>query len=606
MLCLLLALLQEKPTRLPSTDLKQPVIWGTVCEDGPGLAFGGQDQTAPDGNPHTRIKVDGQWKAIHEQLEASNPNRARREKVLAALVAGRKTHAGVRHAFFEGGDVPRMKEESPIQGVVGRRIDLEVLEKQAEALDAEPAPRALTAIAWDAKTKLYVLFGGDHLDYLTNDTWVFDPAGPTWTLRKPAAAPPPRANHTLTAVDGKVVLKGGYTYTSSTDYVGGQYRNLADGEWTYDVEANTWSGTGVAPDTRVYRTGRLHPDYFLDPPTGTTADLLKALPANEWVSMKPPKLPALNRDWGTAVYDPDRQLILRWSGGHSAHGGSDVLHYHTNTNRWELTMPVEFPLGQLYTNTEYPEGVNFNRRPWVTGHTYQSYGYDVRFKKMYFVGRKADCHVWDPDLGDWSSRFLKPKEMTYGDAYYTLTLTSTPAGLVCWTKDGRLFTLNESSWVERPVKGKLAGSVVDNSTLAYDTKRERLLFWRKGYGDKNPYDGEIQAVDKDGVVSSLNPAGKEKAVDVPYLCQIRYDAGNDLFLVGGTVDGRTPAYEPAGNRWVSLKIGGDDPSGKKGRNVSLGLMYDAARKLFWAVDTHSQVYVLRLDPATADLRPLLR
>ncbi|HEX7896765.1 MAG TPA: kelch repeat-containing protein [Planctomycetota bacterium] len=583
MLLLLLLALQEKPTRLPSTDLKQRVIWGTVCEDGPGLAFGGQDQEAPDGNPHTRVKVDGQWKAI--EWPGKRPDGAEIRQARQAL-------ARARFDFFEG------RGEAP--AVVKLRQALEAVERELEARDVEPAPRALTAIAWDAKSKLYVLFGGDHFDYLTNDTWVFDPAVPKWTLRRPPSAPPPRANHALTAVDGKITLKGGYTYTSSTDYVGGQYRNLADGEWTYDVEANAWSGAGVAPDTRVYRTGRLHPDHFLVPPAG---EPLGALPANEWVSMKPPKLPAMNRDWGTAVYDPDRQLILRWSGGHSAHGGTDVLQYHTNTNRWELTMPVEFPLGQTYSNTEYPEGVNFNRRPWVTGHTYQSYGYDPIGKKMHFLGRKSDGHVWDPDLGDWTARYPKPKELVYGDCFYTLTITSTPSGLVCWTKDGKLFRY-ESTWMLRNINGTLPGSVVDNSTLAYDAKRDRLLFWRKGYGDKNPYDGEIQAVDKDGVVSALNPEGKAAAVAVPYLCQIRYDVANDLFLVGGTVEGRTPAYDPEKNRWVTLKIGGEDPSGKKGRNVSLGMMYDAKRKLFWAVDTNSHVYVLRLDPATADLRPL--
>lgn len=611
MLLFLALLLQQKPYRIPPVDLKERVIWGTVCEDGPGLAFGGQDQQASDGAARTRIKVEGKWTSIHERLRELNPKQGecdalRRDSLRPAL-------AQARHLIFEGHssgkiDVPgasALNVEDLRKFLRDGLEGLERLDKAAAALDAEPPPRALTAIAWDPKTKLYVLFGGDHFDYLTNDTWVFDPAIPKWSLRRPPSAPPPRANQAMKAVDGKIVLTGGYTYTSSTNYVGGQYRELADGEWTYDIEADAWSGTGVAPDTRVYRTGRLHPDHFLEPPGTSTADALAALPANEWVSMKPPKLPALNRDWGTAVYDPDRQLILRWSGGHSAHGGTDVLHYHTNTNRWELTMPVEFPLGQTYSNTEYPEGVNFNRRPWVTGHTYQSYGYDARFQKMFFVGRKADCHIWVPALGDWAGRFEKPKEMTYGDAFYTLTLTSTPDGLVCWTKDGRLFALSpQMEWVERPLKGKLAGSVVDNSTLAWDAKRERLLFWRKGYGDKNLYDGRIQAVDKDGVVSTLEPEGKEKAVAVPYLCQIRYDAANDLFLVGGTAGGRTPAYDPEKNRWVSLKLGGVDPSGPKGRNVSLGLMYDATRKLFWAVDTNSQVYVLRLDPATADLRPL--
>jgi len=35
-------------------------------------------------------------------------------------------------------------------------------------------------------------------------------------------------------------------------------------------------------------------------------------------------------------------------------------------------------------------------------------------------------------------------------------------------------------------------------------------------------------------------------------------------------------------------------------------MYDKKRKLFWAVDTNSRVYVLRLDPKTADLKPLAK
>ncbi len=38
--------------------------------------------------------------------------------------------------------------------------------------------------------------------------------------------------------------------------------------------------------------------------------------------------------------------------------------------------------------------------------------------------------------------------------------------------------------------------------------------------------------------------------------------------------------------------------------MSLGLMYDAKRKLFWAADTNSQVYVLRLDVKSADVKPL--
>ncbi len=660
---LLLPQAQEKRYRLPSTDLKQQVIWGSTCEvpDGPSLAFGGEDQKAEDGNPHTRIKVDGVWKAIHEELRAANGLQKWRNEVWELRGSLVQALARLRAAYFEGdanpairrGEAARLdllaanartirgflaegplrqrltevsdrvegavrdllQEVSPatLRSLLGAQVALETI---ADSLDAEPPPRALSPIVWDAKSKVFLIFGGDHLDYLTNDTWVFDPARRQWSLRHPKEAPPPRANHQLTAADGKVVLKGGYTYTSSTDYVGGQYRDHNDGEWTYDIAGDSWTGgKGVAPETRVYRTGRLHPDFYLEGPKPDPVafkKVLAELPANTWVKTKPPHLPALNRDWGTAVLDPDRNLMLRFSGGHSAHGGTDVLQYHLSTNRWELCFPVEFPLGQLYTNTEYPEGVNFNRRPWVTGHTYQNYGYDPNLKKMLFTGRRDGCFVYDPTVGDWTGRLEKPKGMVYGDCFYTLTLTPTPQGLVCWTQNGGLYRFEGKEWVEQKLTGgKLPGAVVDNSTLLYDAKRERLLFARKPYGDKVPFTGELHAVDvKTWTVSPISPAGKEAGAAVLYLCQIRYDIENDLCLAGCTMapgaDGvrRTPAYDPAGNRWVSLKITGDDPHGKNGRNVSLGLMYDAKRKLFWAVDTNSQVYVLRLDPKSADLQPL--
>jgi hypothetical protein len=332
------------------------------------------------------------------------------------------------------------------------------------------------------------------------------------------------------------------------------------------------------------------------------------------LATSPPQLPQLNRDWGTAVLDPDRDVILRWSGGHCAHGGTDVLHFHFNTNRWELPFPVEFPLGQLYSNTSYPDGFNFNLRPWVTGHTYQNYGYDPVVKKMIFTGRPSNSYVYDPDVGDWTQRFPKPKGMIYDSCFYTLTMCSTPQGLVAWTKQGDLFRLDASKmeWVEIPQKdGRLPGAIVDNSTVVLDSKRNRLLFARKEYGEKHQYDGELYTLDLETTkVSKLNPKGKEGAAAIPYLCQIRYDAENDLMLVGATLPPddkelrRTPAFDCAGNRWVSLKIKGDDPNGKSGRNVSLGLMYDAKRKVFWAVDAASRVYVLRLDPNAADLRVL--
>jgi hypothetical protein len=653
---MLLAAQQPRHHRIAPVDLKQRVIWGASCEvpEGPCLAFGGQDQETEDGCSRTKVKEGGEWKAIHDDLRARNPLQVFHDRLWSLRTMAKNVSARARFLQFKGRpeDEEVRRERNDVaarlcglhaelrksmaglgeyEAVQARRADEALkdvrsrgptpidLDKISEILDAEPPPRALSPIVYEAATKLFVLFGGDHLDYLTNDTWVFDPAKRRWFQRHPAEGPPPRADHVLKAAgDGKVILSGGYTYTSNTDYCGGQYRDLADGEWTYDVEADAWTGGKAAPpDSRVYRTGRLHPDFFLEgpkPDPGPEAERLRDLPPNLWVRRKPPHLPALNRDWGTAVLDTDRDLILRWSGGHSAHGGTDVLHYHLDTNRWELPIPVEFPLGQLYSNTSYPEGFNFNRRPWVTGHTYQSYGVDPNLKKMLFTGRTRHCYVYDPDLGDWIGRFEKPKGMVYSDGYYTLTLCPTPKGLVCWTQSGKLFRFDAAGreWTEIvPAGAKLPGSVVDNSTTVYDSRRDRLLFARKPYGDRQVFSGDLHVVDlKSGEAGPLSPEGREAAAAIPYLCQIRYDAGNDLFLVGATLppgpDGlrRTPAYDPAGNRWVSLRIGGEDPSGPKGRNVSLGMMFDAKRGLFWAVDARSEVFVLRLDPKAADLQPL--
>ena len=679
--------------RLPDVDIKQRVIWASTCEgpDGIALAFGGQDQEGEHGQPPTRIRVDGQWEEIGKSLQAQNALQPLCDQ-LAALARRQKDALAIaRHLYLDGrtseaksdtveaiagaqrvlrADLARLAAQlaktsaehkdyearqlryasklldkalsramdklesfapdsmpAALGEMWAQQVDLELA---AEALAAEPPGRALSPIVYDPKSKSFIIFGGDHLDYLSNDVWSFDWLARRWRQHHPEVAPPPRANHTLTTNgDGKIVMSGGYQYTSNTDYMGGQFRDWDDGQWTFDPATDTWTGGElVTANQRTYRTGAFHPNFFLagpKPDAAAFAARLESLAPNTWLRTAPPQLPQMNRDWGTAVLDPDHDLILRFSGGHCAHSGSDVLHYHLASNRWELPFPVELPLGQTYTNTSYPEGFNLNQRPWVTGHTYQNYGYESAIKKMLFTGRDRGCYIYDPEIGDWTGRIEKPPGMSYNSCFYTLTVCPTPAGLVVWTTYGDVFRFDSASgqWIEiKQQGGKLPGSVVDNSTVVYDSRRGRLLFARKPYGDKTAFDGLLQTLDPaTGQVDTLTPAGSDAAAAIPYLCQIRYDADHDLLLVGGTLPPaeagssddnspdngglrRTPAYDCAGNRWVSLKLTGDDPSGKSGRNVSLGMMYDAKRKLFWAVDTNSEAYVLRLDPKQADLKPL--
>lgn len=671
-----------KAYRLESVDLKQRIIWGAECLEptGAGLAFGGQDQMGDDGASRTRIFGGGEWKDIHAELRAANPLQPLRERAWALREEVKRLLALTRRHYFEGAPVADdaaflRKDTAPQATAISKNLALlaadiarrntpaaaaalahlrraampdaatvitpEVLramaaaqiqlELAAENLDAEPAPRSIRcdpqprtdAVAYDAKTGFYVVFGGDHMDYLTNDTWVFDAAARKWTQLFPKGAPPPRANHRLVATgDGKITMTGGYTYASNTDYTGGQYRDLRDGPWALDLETREWSGGELtAPDSRTYRTGPLHPDFFLQgprPDAAAFAATLAALPPNEWVATNPPFRPALNRDWGTAISDPSRDLMLRWSGGHSAHGGTDVPHFHFATNRWELPFPVEFPLGQLYSNTSYPDGWSYTRRPWMTGHTYQNYCFDPPSRLMVKAGRPRHFYLYDPDAADWTARGDKPAAMSYGDCFYTLTLTPTPLGALCWGSNGRIhrFDAAAARWNEIALTGdKLPGAEVDNSTIAYDAKRDRVLIFRKPYG-KPPYDGKVWSLDvKTGVVTALTPPGAEHAHRFAFIdrCVALPDA--DLVLMASHLEAsgdwtRTPAFDCAANRWVTLdlkyktKPRGDRTQRDFPHGRSDGILWDAKRRLLWGTDTNSQVFVLRPDITAADVMPL--
>lgn len=697
---------QESPKRrtirLQSVPMKQQVLWGAELRepDGRGLAFGGQDQQADDGSPHTRVLVDGQWQAIHEKLREQNPLQPFHATAVELRTATKNDLARARHLFFEGrptteqattirGDImprvvglfakiktlaaklpvdhadkyiagqakfarahlekgantlPQFDEQITADGLGLWLAAQQQLEFAAEALDAEPPARAMqcgvphkesrsqsppaNTLVYDAKTKLYLLFGGDHLDYLTNDTWVFDAAKQQWRQQHPAGAPPPRANHKLAAAgDGTVRMTGGYVYTSNTDYVGDQYMDIADGDWVYDIAKNEWRAAEgnatelVAADSRVYRTGPFHPSYFMEGETPDAAKFqawLKTIPTNEWVPVNPEKRPELNRDWGVARIDPDRDVMLRWSGGHSAHGGTDVPHFHFASGRWELPIAVEFPLGQLYDNTEYPRGFNFNLRPWVTGHTYQNYDYDPPSKTMVFTGQQRDFFVYDPAIGDWIGKAAKPEAMQYGDCFYTLTLAATPQGAMCWDQNGLVhrYDHQQRAWTEVKLSGDaLVGAYVDSSTLVYDSRRDRLLALNTD-GYLKPFNGYVWAIDlKSSAVEKLKPAGQAAGRRIAGVAKACYDPENDLLLLGTHLTGSsghspTPAYDCAKGRWVLLdlayKVDKDDSYTRRRfpNEVSDALMFDARRKLIWGCDTRGQVYVLRLDAATANMRPL--
>ena len=669
-----------KPYTVPATKWEQrPVLWGWTCElpDGSGLAFGGIHQTADDGNPHTSVKQAGEWKPIVEDLRKANPLQKHFSTSRDLRNACKDTLAKARNIFFEGktadeeaklvkaevdpaieklaadlgkfvselkaltglgeyeaGQVafalkhldaaagqikPFSGQVSPEQMATMRRGQIE-LEIAAEAFDAEPPPRALSHIAFDRKTKLFVIFAGDHMDYLTNDLWVFDPAKQRWFQRHPESAPEPRGDHHFDGLgDGRVAMFGGYLYEPGKGYL-----NVGPDRWIYDVEKNAWSADGhqektYPADTRSARYWPpAGPESFMKGPRPDAAAneaKLKAVPVNTWVKLKTP-IALGGRDWATGVFDTDRDMLYVYAGGHASYPGNDVARYHLATDRWEISDPVELPLGCAGTNEQYPSGFDFNLRPWCKKHVWNSQAYDAGLKKMVMNGvndQKIDpyFYLYDPDKADWVSRHRNPAGM--GNDSYGTQLRYTKHGMLDWFGDKAwLLDAKTLEWKKLAVQGKMPGTAVDSCGMVYDPKRDRMLFVTLG-GYAKPYDGQIHALDlATCAVATLNPEGMDDSKSWQlFLREAVYHPDSDMFIWPQLyTKGKTtypnffPAYDAAKNRWVLVKLAVGPEVRLPGVSGFIG--YDAKRGLIWMGDTGygGGASVLRFDAGKAEITPL--
>jgi len=653
------------------------IAWESKCEqpDGSGLAFSGLHQTATDGRPHTRILREGKWVEIYDELRAKNPLQKYCDRANELKTQLMRARARARHIYFKGlkeSDQKRrvasevtslydafkqdftrflsaLKEPGKREeyektqvsfalkhlNIAQERIQrvpsplsadhinaLQEAEVQiamgADALDAEPSPRVMSKVVYDSKTGLYVLFGGDHFDYLMNDTWAFNPQKRKWEQRHPESAPEPRGKHSVSAPgNGTVTVEGGYYYDPKGR---GTYRHIGGGVWIYDIVANTWKTSGQdkswSPDTRSYWGRGFHPKALLAgsrPDAAANEAKLKALPVNTWVNMKPPVRPAGNRDWGTVALDTDRDQILHWNGGHSAYCGTDVVHYHLSVNRWELPYAAELPLGMIGASGAALSGYSFGKRHWITNHTWDHYLYDPAMKRMVVAGSMSNWqfkfdpyfYLYDPGLGEWSERHRKPFTGTLPGG---VLVVLTRHGVLSYIGKGNFFLLDRKpmKWASFKVSELKMGSASDWTGFTYDSKRDIvMLVGRNGH---NMYKGSaIHAVDmKTRKYKKIVPENPEILGNGFYtLREWRYVPDLDIFvfadglrvekevkgkkkLVAGTV---MPAYDPAQNRWLTLNVKNKPPYG-----FSLGMRYDRKRKLLWAVHSHSSVHVLRLAP----------
>jgi Galactose oxidase, central domain len=123
------------------------------------------------------------------------------------------------------------------------KVILRKYEELAEAKAPMPPARANSPIVLDVKKQKGVLFGGDHEDYMMNDTWVLDLKTRRWQRMNPAVAPSPRAGHGFAYLpeSGKVILLGGYQQSNSSGYGAGASVGVKDKNlWVYDIKKDEW------------------------------------------------------------------------------------------------------------------------------------------------------------------------------------------------------------------------------------------------------------------------------------------------------------------------------------------------------------------------------
>jgi hypothetical protein len=293
--------------------------------------------------------------------------------------------------------------------------------------------------------------------------------------------------------------------------------------------------------------------------------------------------------------------LLQWDGGHAAYCGNDVLHYSIRTNRCSIGSYLpEFALNWDASMLGPPSSQTFADRP-HQAHGYKHYGFDPPTGKMISFSQKSGRRwfVYDPHTRDWKGTFGPPVSRKLKGGH-NFTCTPHPKGLLVWASPKQLWQLDGQTmtWRKLPLRGALPRMRVDCHGMAYDSKRERLLFFSMYLK------GNVVACDMaSGEVEALGPPGGRQLVN--YIREALYVPHADVVFAGTRSplpDGKMGwmVYDCGRNAWVAVRLAGDSlfkrAAGRYG--VSLGLSYDAGRKLIWGVDAYTNIFALRLDMKT--------
>jgi len=497
----------------------------------------------------------------------------------------------------------------------------------AEAISPSPLPRYYACMVTDTKNKLLVLFGGHGGNRALADTWVFDGAKDQWRRSKSKAHPPftSRPAMSFDPKHGLVFLSTGWIY----DAAGDEWKKLAVKSpkkyfsgWTA-LEHDPVSGLHVTMTTGSNMFG-VHPRKTallrLDPAAARAAPgggpvwkwlndkyekawarlpadqagykalvaeqkkFLDGLEPNVWAKRIAP-YNAQDRSYGSFCYDPERDQIVFWGGGHSAYMGNEFSHYDVKSNRWMESWAPDLPPWPFGR----PDGDGWNPAMYHkkgSAHGYHHYVYNADLKKVVFYGGAV---IYDPDRMRWTD--LGVRQQGKGSRGATVDMSGA-AGLL--TASARYYRGAPFGVWKADLKGmtisRLAGSDPpfgsnDRAKAVYDSRRKRILWYGVKSG-KNRRCDELWAFPLEkGKWEKLAPTMDPPGAKIPQMgswgnC---YSPKHDVMVIlpgGGKQD--TWVYDCAKN--VLRKA---FPGPKTNRWGTNGAVYNAKRDVFMTIDTGS-------------------
>jgi len=623
--------------------------------------------------------------------------------VLAGSLAYDPLHDEI--VLFGGGHVAEQQQDGRIVGYTGTWLYRFQENRWLQlALKFQPPPRMNTRLVCDTKNQQLVLFGGDAQSHYLADTWIFDLKTRTWHQSKAVSGPEARAGH-FSVYDpetGWVIVGGGYNQKDLTDM------------WAFDATSDRWMAlrgevpTGfylsadLAPEKRVIllaantqKPGDTMSCNILYPVRSTygyridSKDILKPgvtgrplqvipkgevivvesqdklarrnaaqkqtlenLPVNQWVHLANPGRVAPTRTWGSATFDPDREQILYWGGGHCGYEGNDVDAYSISDHTWRrLSQVAEYP-ERLSNHGVRLAGVTFVGGPW-TEHGRSIYASDPVSHKLIMVRTIRLTTGYDPEAlsrfpmaltSDYQARvdalvnppssYVKYVTWTFDPDAGTFelvgaapegldTLLSTPQGVmginVNWPRRLNdagyhlpfsaqvpedtalsLFDAKAGLWQRLGEKQTAPQNLYERTSLAYDSNRDRVLLHGGGENREELWSFELKEKRwKNLTPTVITPRGAKPPTSGR---EAVFLAKQDLLLTYAA-SSKEPqtwtlwAYRPAQNVWEELEISGRDVPRRMGWNDAL--IYDARKDLILLVageggDTgKASVYALR-------------